>query len=165
MRHATATIVPSWDEKPRVEGYRPDELYDDYLKARDAPGSDSVDDILRAMRQHQANADGIRPGTAIPDGRKQRSCAVTANDHLSFQCEDSPASPIANGTCVRKRLEFPRTPPICYIRRKSCCLERFQNLGNHVEWIPRDIEKRTATNDFRWIETQRALRIAVLGKS
>lgn len=65
-------IVPSWDEKPRVEGYRPDELYDDYLKARDEAGSDSVDDILCAMRQHKGKyADGIRPGTAIPDGWKQ----------------------------------------------------------------------------------------------
>lgn len=31
-------------------------------------------------------------------------------------------------------------------------LEKFENLGNHVEWIPRDTERWKSTNDFRWIE-------------
>ena len=31
-------------------------------------------------------------------------------------------------------------------------LERFEALGNHVRWIPRDTENKTATNDFEWLE-------------
>ena len=31
-------------------------------------------------------------------------------------------------------------------------LERFEALGNHVRWIPRDTENQTATNDFEWLE-------------
>ncbi|MDD6461628.1 MAG: hypothetical protein PUF51_04085 [Bifidobacteriaceae bacterium] len=32
-------------------------------------------------------------------------------------------------------------------------LERFENLGNHVEWIPRDVENAISSNDFKWLET------------
>lgn len=32
-------------------------------------------------------------------------------------------------------------------------LERFEALGNHVRWIPKDKVDATATNDFEWLET------------
>lgn len=119
-------IVPSWDEKPRVEGYRPDELYDDYLKARMRP------EAIRWTISF-ARCDSIRVNTRMESVREPPSLMVgsslmrrTRND--CFQCEDSLASPIANGTCVRKRLEF-RTPPIRCIRRKSCSLNDSRILG------------------------------------
>ena len=31
-------------------------------------------------------------------------------------------------------------------------LERFKVLGNHYQWIPRDVREHRPTNDFVWIE-------------
>lgn len=80
-----------------------------------------------------ARCDSIRVNTRMESVREPPSLMVgsslmrrTRND--CFQCEDSLASPIANGTCVRKRLEF-RTPPIRCIRRKSCSLNASRILG------------------------------------
>ncbi|WP_443984328.1 VG15 protein [Bifidobacterium adolescentis] len=155
-------IVPSWDEKPRVEGYRPDELYDDYLKARDEAGSDSVDDILRAMRQHKGKyADGIRPGTAIPDGWKQPHAQ---NEERLLSMRGLAGVTDREWYMRQEKVGVPHSTDMLY-PQEIVFLERFQNLGNHVEWIPRDIEKRTATNDFRWIETNELCELKSLAKA
>lgn len=155
-------IVPSWDERPRVEGYHPGELYADYLRARDEAGSDSLDDILHAMRQHEGKyTDGIRPVTAVPDGWKQPHAQ---NEERLLSMRGLAGVTDREWYMRQEKVGVPHSTDTLY-PQEIVFLERFQNLGNHVAWIPRDIEKRTATNDFRWIETNELCELKSLAKA
>lgn len=56
-------IVPSWDKSPFIEGYDPDEMYGQYMSAREASGSGNQKDIAASMRRMFPDAltDGVRP--------------------------------------------------------------------------------------------------------
>lgn len=43
--------VPSWDKSPYIEGYNPDEMYGQYMSAREQAGSGNQKDIAAAMRR------------------------------------------------------------------------------------------------------------------
>ena len=36
--------------------------------------------------------------------------------------------------------------------QETVFLEKFEKLGNHIKWIPRDTKNASATNDFLWLE-------------
>jgi hypothetical protein len=44
-------ITPQWDSSAHIEGYDPDRLYDQYLRAREAAGSGDPKDIAAYMRR------------------------------------------------------------------------------------------------------------------
>lgn len=56
-------IVPSWDKSPFIEGYDPDEMYDQYMSARNDSGSGSQKDIAASMRRlfPESFTDGVKP--------------------------------------------------------------------------------------------------------
>lgn len=155
-------IVPSWDEKPHVEGYHPDELYDDYLKARDEAGNDSVDDILRAMRQHEGKyADGIRPVTAIPDGWKQPHAQ---NEERLLSMRGLTGITDREWYMRQEKVGVPHSTDTLY-PQEIVFLERFGDFGNHFEWIPRDFENTISTNDFRWVEQDELCELKSVAKA
>lgn len=56
-------IVPSWDKTPFIDGYDPDEMYGQYMAARDAAGSGDQKNIAASMRRlfPESFTDGVQP--------------------------------------------------------------------------------------------------------
>lgn len=60
-------IVPSWDKSPYIEGYDPEEMYGQYMTAREAAGSGNQRDIAAAMRRlyPESFTDGVTPTVEV----------------------------------------------------------------------------------------------------
>lgn len=157
-------IVPSWDkDSPNVEGYDPEKLYEDYEKAYKAAGDNpTMEDVLAAMRSQPGKyTDGRLVPVKVPKDWKQPH-AQNEDRLLSMKG----LADVTDEEWYRRqeRAEVPHSVDTLY-PQEIVFLERFQNLGNHVEWIPRDKENATATNDFRWIETNELCELKSMAKA
>ncbi len=156
-------IVPSWDTSPKVEGYDPEVLYEDYELARRQAGDDpTTADILAAMRrQPDKYTDGVQPRIVVPDGWRQPH-AQNEERLLSMK-----------GLAAVSDAEWYRRQELAGVAHsidtlyphEIVFLERFKELGNHIEWISRDLKAATPTNDFNWIEQGESFELKSLTKA
>lgn len=139
-------IVPSWDKKPKVEGYDPEALYKGYKEAREKAGEDPTEEqILAAMRSEPGRyTDGVL--LPIPKGWKQPH-APDENRLLSLR----DAGDVTDGEWYRRQEQIgvPHTLDTLY-PQEIVFLERFKSLGNEFQWIPRSKDGKPS-NDFVWM--------------
>lgn len=175
--HCDCQVVPDFGNG--VQGYSAKPYRDLYDRARAVVGVDaSAGEVLAVMRRLPGAglSDGVGGGKPPRSGGGSGSGSSgggnppgSGNGHGSGSAGDCwrvPHSPneeriLSLRGCGdvtdeewRRRQEAVGVPGSveALYPQEIVFLERFENLGNHVEWIPRDTERWKSTNDFRWIE-------------
>lgn len=158
--HCDCQAVAEWDrDTHHIEGYDPDAMYSRYLQAR-------------AAAEHET--DGTAPSTTSILAHMRRMHPESYTDGIGVKRPSKPPQPTKKRAAydIEKRILSmrgePRLPNKAWDERQTALgipistdalemheivfLERFRALGNHYEWIPKDMKSHEPTNDFTWAE-------------
>lgn len=166
--HCDCEPVPTWGEA-KLAGYDPERLDALYREAvRGLPAGASYREILARMRANGDVADSPAAQAGSGDGGKpykppKASAAAASSEPGKPKVPHSPGesrilsmrgvSGVSDWEWLERQKAAGVDPSLEVLYpHETVFLERFEALGNHVRWIPRDTENQTATNDFEWLE-------------
>ncbi len=164
--HCDCEPVPSWGEA-KLAGYDPRRLDALYRRAKAGlPDGASYRDVLSRMRAQG----GVTDSPAAPGGgsggkppKPPKAPAAASQEPDEPKVPHSPdesrilsmrgVSGVSDVEWLERQKAAGVDPSLEVLYpHETVFLERFEALGNHVRWIPRDTENQTATNDFEWLE-------------